>query len=204
MLLRHSSKKMTGRTPSRSPAAYTDGLCGPWCVGCFPRKEFAEVKRSTDAQTVQKDMVKRHLAGSSFGNAIAAEADVGELKPIAARVVMKVFYAARVARFDLLRAVGHLACFMTRWTPECDRRLHHMMCCTKSSAQMMLRGWIGNHISDIRAHLYSDADFAGCQDTNKSTTGGSWPLKGQTATFPLQQCLRNRIASVTPPQKPNS
>ena len=36
---------------------------------------------------------------------------------------MKVLYAARYARFDLLRAVCYLAQYITKWDQECDRRL---------------------------------------------------------------------------------
>ena len=54
--------------------------------------------------------------------------DRGALQPTAAKVLMKILYAARMARFDLLRAVCHLACFITKWTPECDKRPHRLVC----------------------------------------------------------------------------
>ena len=38
----------------------------------------------------------------------------GRLQPIAARVLMKVLYGARLARFDLLRVVCYLATFKTK------------------------------------------------------------------------------------------
>ncbi len=38
-----------------------------------------------------------------------------EVQGIGARVLMKVLYAARLARFDLLRAIGHLTSFITCW-----------------------------------------------------------------------------------------
>ena len=40
----------------------------------------------------------------------------GHLQPHAAKVLMKLLYGARLARFDLLRAIN------TKWTPECDKR----------------------------------------------------------------------------------
>ena len=45
----------------------------------------------------------------------------GELQSIAASVLMRLMYAARMARWDLLRAISHLACFITTWTPDCDK-----------------------------------------------------------------------------------
>ena len=60
---------------------------------------------------------------------IADEAEArGELQPIASRVLMKVLFAARMARFDLLRATQGLASRVTKWSPECDKSLHRLMC----------------------------------------------------------------------------
>ena len=38
----------------------------------------------------------------------------GRLASVAARIVMKVFYGARLCRPDLLRAITFLACTMTK------------------------------------------------------------------------------------------
>ena len=43
-----------------------------------------------------------------------------QLKPYAAKVLMKILYAARYARLDLLRAVCALALFITKWDEQCD------------------------------------------------------------------------------------
>ena len=39
------------------------------------------------------------------------------------RVVMRILYAARFARPDLLRACGHLTLYFTKWTEECNWKL---------------------------------------------------------------------------------
>ena len=44
----------------------------------------------------------------------------GKLAPIASRVLMKLLFAARMARFDLLRAVQGLASRVTKWSVDCD------------------------------------------------------------------------------------
>ena len=51
----------------------------------------------------------------------ADEADKGALQPIASSILMKVLYAARMARFDLLKAVANLAKKVTRWNTNCDK-----------------------------------------------------------------------------------
>ena len=55
----------------------------------------------------------------------SADAALGEgvLKSVASKILMKILYGARFARSDLLRAVGALACQVTKWTRLCDKKL---------------------------------------------------------------------------------
>ena len=64
----------------------------------------------------------------------------GRLQPIAASVLMKVLYGARMARYDLLRPTCRLACHVANWTEDCDRRLHRLMCYIQSSLTHRLVG----------------------------------------------------------------
>ena len=52
-----------------------------------------------------------------FGDAVST----GALQPIASSVLMKVLYGARMARFDLLKAVANLAKNVTKWNANCDK-----------------------------------------------------------------------------------
>ena len=63
------------------------------------------------------------------------------LKTYAAKVLMKVLYAARYARFDLLRAVCYLAQFITKWDQDCDKRLYRLMCYIHSTYHLRQTGW---------------------------------------------------------------
>ena len=101
----------------------------------------------------------------------SADGPSGQLQPIASRVLMKVLYAARVCRFDLLRAVGVLAQRVTTWDAECDRRLHRLMSYVHTHAALQMTGWIGDDLSSLRPELYTDADLAGCSQTQRSTSG---------------------------------
>ena len=56
--------------------------------------------------------------------AIPAEDKPNEFKTAAARVIMKVMYAARMARPDLLRTIAYFARYPTDWTDDMDKRLH--------------------------------------------------------------------------------
>jgi hypothetical protein len=77
------------------------------------------------------------------------EEPVGALQPIAAKVLMKILYAARMARFDLLRAVNHLACFIAKWTVDCDRRLRRLVCYTHAAKHHRMVGWVGDPIDKV-------------------------------------------------------
>ena len=109
---------------------------------------------------------------------------VGELAPSAASVFMKIMYAARMARLDLLRPVQALARFMTKWTRQQDLELHKLVCYIHTTKSWKTVGWIGDDIKDISTVIYSDADWAGSSD-KFSTSGSFCCLKGKHTFFPL-------------------
>ena len=100
-------------------------------------------------------------------------------------VLMKVLYGARAARWDLLKAVQLLATRVTKWSTDCDKALHRLMCyisCTKSHC---LSGFVGDGPSALKLRLYADADFAGDRPEFKSTSGAFLCLSGPNTFFPL-------------------
>ena len=109
----------------------------------------------------------------------------GQLQGIAAKVLMKILYAARMARTDLLRAVCHLACYITRWDSACDRRLHRLVAYIASTTDHKLMGWVGDEQPQLQPHLYADADFAGCVATQRSTSGAYLCICGPHTCFPI-------------------
>ena len=98
---------------------------------------------------------------------------------------MGLLYAGRLARFDLLRAINHLACYVTRWSSTCDRRLHRLVNYTRSSHQQRMIRWVGDELGDIEPHLFADADLAGCTFTQRSTNGLHLVLRGPNTSFPI-------------------
>ena len=115
-----------------------------------------------------------------------------QLAVYAAKVLMKILYAARYARFDLLRAVCVLAQHVSKWDRECDVKLYRLICYINGSLHIRMTGWIGDERRDsLRPHLFADADFAGCSKTSCSTSGvhlsllgpnSVWPMAGQSKT----------------------
>ena len=109
----------------------------------------------------------------------------GELAPHAASVLMKLLYAARIARFDLLRSINMLARNVTKWSKQDDVRLHHLMCYVQSTKGKKLIGWVGNNIKELSVGIYADADYAGCGQSLRSTSGSHMMAFGSHTRFPL-------------------
>ncbi len=125
----------------------------------------------------------------------------GRLAEHAACVLMKCLYGARMARFDLLRAITSLACQLTRWTPECDRKLHRLMCYIHTSKHLRMIGYVGNSLNEVQPHLFADADFAGCATTQRSTSGLHLCIRGSKTCFPIAgQSKRQGCVSHSTPE----
>ena len=109
----------------------------------------------------------------------------GRLQPIASKVLMKVLFAARMARYDLLRATQSLASRVTKWSADCDLALHRLISyinTTKDS--LFLEGFIGDDFENCQLWLFADADWGGEKDS-KSTSGCSMILVGPNTYYPL-------------------
>ena len=115
---------------------------------------------------------------------VEGEEEGGRLQPIASRVLMKVLFAARMARWDLLRATQSLASRVTKWSRDCDVGLHRLICYINSSLDLKMQGFIGDRVSDCKLWLFCDADWSGEHD-NKSTSGCALYLVGPNTYYPL-------------------
>ena len=79
----------------------------PWCCGRFSPDEFRKGRGKTYTDS--------KLGGSTESAATGLDQVRGELADNASSVLMKVLYGARMARFDLVRAVCTLATRVTKW-----------------------------------------------------------------------------------------
>ena len=130
-------------------------------------------KQPCTLRKVETPFIDEGKPEDSFGAANKCDAaqEPGILKPIAARVLMKVLYAARMCRFDLLRPTCSLATYVTKWTPLCDRKLHRLMSYVNSTLDLHMVSYMADKAEDLQVVLYSDADFGGDPETARSTTG---------------------------------
>jgi hypothetical protein len=130
----------------------------------------------------------------SSPEAIEAKLKEGELKHVAARILMKVLYCARMCRYDLLHAIGRLACRITPWDVSCDRALHRLMCYIHSTHHIREVGWVGDSAEDVSIHLFADADFGGDKETSRNTSGAFLCLAGPDTFFPIQAFSKKQTA----------
>ena len=64
------------------------------------------------------DALEFYQPGTTGDDVSSGESARGALAPHAASVLMKLLYAARIARFDLLRSINLLARNVTKWTVD--------------------------------------------------------------------------------------
>ena len=120
----------------------------------------------------------------------------GRLQPIASRVLMKVLFAARMARWDLLRCTQSLASRVTKWSRDCDVGLHRLICYINSSLDVTMQGFIGDRITGCKLWLFCDADWAGERDS-KSTSGCALFLVGPNTYYPLNAFSKKQTSITT-------
>ncbi|MCP4377402.1 MAG: Ty1/Copia family ribonuclease HI [bacterium] len=162
----------------------------PWCKHTFPRPLADVPKASYTAKPKAKQKSKA-----------PSPEERGALSEHAASVLMKILYAARLARFDILRAVASLACYLTKWTVDCDKRLFRLVCYINTTKHLRMIGWVGDPAANTRLHLFADADFAGCLETQRSTSGVHLALRGPRTCFPLAgQSKRQTCVSHSTPE----
>ena len=113
---------------------------------------------------------------------------------------MKILYCARMCRYDLLRAVNYLSSRVTKWSKRCDARLHRLVSYINDTKHFEMIGWVGDDPKDLRLGVWSDADFAGCKVTMRSTSGSFTAIIGPNTFFPMSGYSRKQtcVSKSTP------
>ncbi len=168
------------------------------CPGCSMAVQITKDNKWDSSESLSKasDAARAAKMGISLGNQADAISETGVYKDICLKVLMQVLYPARVARFDLMKAVCQLACFATKWTVLEDRKLHRLMSYVHSTLDLRLYGWVGDDADVISPHLFADADFAGCALSQRCTSGAFVVLRGPRTSFPIA-CASKRQGCVS-------
>ena len=109
----------------------------------------------------------------------------GVLKEEPAKRVLKALYVARYNRIDLLWAVNALVREVTKWTVNCCKRLHRLVCYMHFTSHLELQCWVGDRPEDIQLALFADASFALWLGDSKSTLGTVLCLMGPNTYVPI-------------------
>ena len=110
--------------------------------------------------------------------------DKGMLHEAACSVLMKIVCAARMARPDLQRPTVRLSAYVTKWNRFRDKQLHRLICDIWSTLDYMQEGHIaGSDVQSLACTAYTGAYFAGCVETQRSTTGDmcAWEDRNPTS-----------------------
>ena len=104
-------------------------------VQCVERYTELAGKFGANLQKVSTLFVADLATGPDYSE------ESGILKPIASKVWMKILYADRMCRYDVLRATSGLASMVTKWTPTCDKKLHRLVSYIHSTLALRLVAW---------------------------------------------------------------
>jgi hypothetical protein len=97
----------------------------------------------------------------------------GQLGQDAASYLMKLLFGARLAHPILCIAIQRLARNVSKWTAECDRRLHRLYCYIWSHLDVIFAARVCEciDIENMCIELWPDADLCGDIMSSKSTSG---------------------------------
>jgi hypothetical protein len=118
----------------------------------------------------------------------------GEVASVAARIVLKCLYLARVGRPDTLWSVNYLARMVTKWSTACDKRLHRLISYIHHTTHWTQVCYVGDHPWDCWLALFVDANFAGDLIDSKSTSGSYLCLVGPRTFVPISWMCKKQGA----------
>ena len=98
---------------------------------------------------------------------------------------MKALWLGRLARPDIIKAIGDFATQVQKWSRNNDKQLRRLICYVNTSKTHRLVGPIHDDPRELHLALYVDADFKGEQSDARSTSAGYLVLKGPNSFFPL-------------------
>ena len=141
-----------------------------------------------------------YLPESVWDFAHKGNEQVGEQSSTCSSHLMKLLFAARLSRPDIIVPITRLASKVSSWNASHDRALKRLMQYVATRPELNLHSALStDDLADVQLVMWPDADLAGDLETAKSTTGmylelrsldgaRSWPLswrskrQGSTAT----------------------
>ncbi len=128
---------------------------------------------------------------------VANDPSKGVFHNVAASLLMKALYLARMVRLDIAYTINFLSKYVTKWNKLCDKQLTHLFAYLQNHSTTKLVAEVDRRdIEELRIEAFPDADLAGSFDTSKSTSGGFLALTGPNGTFvPLEWFSKRQTAT---------
>ena len=70
--------------------------------------------------------------------------EIGELGGDACKVLMKCLWLGRLSRPDIVKPIGDLSTQVQKWSRNCDKALHRLVCYIHSTLEHRLLGRVGD------------------------------------------------------------
>ena len=102
-----------------------------------------------------------------------------------------------MARLDLVRPTARIASYVTKLCSYRDTPLQRLVCYIWSTLDYVQGGRIPQRDTNIFLQIvaYSDAGFAGCVTTLRSTTGGHLCLEGRSSHCPIPSLSKQQVST---------
>ena len=129
----------------------------------------------------------KHMTSPAHPESIMVEEEASEqgmLKGYAAQVLMRLLWLARLSRPDLAFIVGRLASNVLRWSQWDDRQLLRDFVPQYTTREYVTVGTV-SHGYEPQIFVYTDADFASCPWTSRSTSGIFIAIATGESLFPI-------------------
>ena len=132
------------------------------------------------------------------GQVEVLEAQPGVYADSCAHHLMKLLYAARQAKLEVIVAITRLASKITKWCANCDRKLIRLFDFLNTNSNWCLSGSLSkNDREDVEVWCWPDGDLSGDPDeSSKSTSGRYIELRSKSGNrFPIGWATHKQGAS---------
>ena len=119
----------------------------------------------------------------------------GELHSAASRVLMRALWLSRLARPDIYFIVTRLASRVSKWTKFEDRQLLRLMSYLHHSNHLTPQGSVSQTETEWTLEVYTDADFAACPHTAKSTSGIIVMIRTGACMYPVHWMSKKQTST---------
>ena len=130
----------------------------------------------------------------------ALEAQPGEYAETCAHHLMKLLYAARQAKAEVIVAITRLASDISRWNADCDRQLCRLFDFVHAHPDWCMTGSLAPvDITSVEVVAWPDGDLAGDKARSSRSTSGRFVelVAGSGRSFPLAWAHHKQGATAT-------